>query len=178
MKKNIIAFTLLVCSLFAQQENVNVGASLGLGSIKGNSPELTAYGVNLFVGFTPFFTDYIDFRLGFIYTQKVEQLLPENRVGRYYPFVKAFYLKGVLEQPITSKLFIEETIGLLVLNDRTFSDTNTWNYGANFSLALGYDLRNRGVGFTIGPILDYGLTINNTNASYIMFSLQSQYYFN
>ncbi len=178
MKKITIILIFISIQLFAQNKNFNAGASVGLGSIQGNSPDVTAYGLSAFLGFTPFFTDYIDFRLGFIYAQKVEQILPENRVGRYYPFMKAFYLKGVLKQPISEKLFIEETIGLLLLNDRSFSDVNSWNYGGNFSLAIGLDLRKNNKGFTIGPIIDYGLTINNTNASYIIFSLQSQYYFN
>ena len=178
MTKITIILILISIPIFAQNKNFNLGVSVGLGSIKGNSPDVTAYGLNAFVGFTSIFTDYIDFRLGFIYAQKVEQILPENRVGRYYPFIKVIYLKGVLKQPLSPKLFIEETLGLVYLNDRTFSDVNTWNYGANFSLMLGLDLRKKNKGFTIGPVIDYGLTINNSNASYIMFSLQTQYYFN
>lgn len=178
MKKIIITLLLITASLTAQQKNFNVGASVGLGTIQGNSPDVTSYGLSTFFGFTPFFTDYIDFRFGFIYAQKVEQILPESRVGRYYPFMKIFYLKGVLSQPISTKLYIEETIGIITINDRTFSDVNSWDYGANFSLALGLDLRENDEGFTVGPIIDYGLTLTNTNASYLMFSLQTQYYFN
>ena len=86
-------------------------------------------------------------------------------------------MKGITSQSIEPNFFIEEGLGLIALNDRTISETDEWDYGANFSLAAGFDLRNFDTqGFRVGLGTEYGLTFNNTLASYFSLYLQAQYF--
>jgi hypothetical protein len=70
-----------------------------------------------------------------------------------------FNLKGVTTQYFDNKIFLEEGVGLLALNDRTFSDTNIWDYGVVISISVGYDLRNFDLkGIKLGAGAEYGIT--------------------
>jgi hypothetical protein len=73
-------------------------------------------------------------------------------------------------------MFLEEGVGVLVLNDRTFSDTDSWEYGAVLSLVTGFDLRNYDLkGFKIGAGVEYGITFTGTLPQYFSLFLQFQY---
>jgi hypothetical protein len=162
----------------AQITAFSAGGSLGIGGLKGNSPSQTSLCGDLFLDFYPSFIDFISIRLKFNYSRKVEYFLPENRTNKYYPFVKSFSANVFLEQYVDSKVFVEEGIGFLVLNDHTFSDVNTWNYGMVFNALAGWDLRKfEDTGFRIGFGTEYGLTFTNANASFYSFHIQGQYFF-
>ena len=93
-----------------------------------------------------------------MYNTDLNSILP-NSTKRYYPFIKGFGLKGITSQSIEPNIFIEEGLGLIALNDRTISGTDEWDYGANFSLAAGFDLRSfEKEGFKISLGTEYGLT--------------------
>ena len=108
----------------------------------------------------------------------VEKFLPENRAGRYYPFIKSFSFKGFIRQNFSYPFFLEEGAGLIYLNDRTYSDVNLWEVGAGFSVLFGYDFRSAGTkGLSLGLGIDYGVTFTQTTANYFLVYLQTQYYF-
>lgn len=88
-------------------------------------------------------------------------------------------LKAFIKQRLgTNLLFVEEGAGIIAMNDRTFSDTDVWDYGIAFNVLIGIDLRNFiSSGFTLGVGSEYAVTFNNTTATYFSFHLQSQYYF-
>lgn len=180
MKFSQIFFSLLLFTkiLTAQIESPSVGASLHLGNIKGNSPSVSSIGGTIFFDFFPWFENDVSFRTSFTYSQMVEKFLPENRSGRYYPFIKYFSLKGIIRQDFSFPFFIEEGAGLIYLNDRTFSDVNLWEVGAGFSALFGYDFRRNGTeGLSIGLGIDYGVTFTHTTANYFLLYLHTQYYF-
>ncbi|MFH1196691.1 MAG: hypothetical protein V1720_13395 [bacterium] len=174
---SIIVFFIFISESTAQITAFSVGGSIGVGGLKGNSPSQTSLSGDLFLDFYPSFIDFISIRLKFNYSQKAEYFLPENRSNRYYPFVKSFSANVFVEQYIDSKIFVEEGIGVLLLNDHTFSDVNTWNYGMMFNALAGWDLRNfSDSGFRIGFGTEYGLTFTNSSASFYSFYLQGQYF--
>lgn len=71
MKKRTTITVIIVClfiisNSFAQIKSVNVGASIGLGEIKGNSPSVTSLGTSIYLDFLPWFSNDLTFRTGFI----------------------------------------------------------------------------------------------------------------
>lgn len=178
-----IFFTIILLVIFstfskAQIQSPSLGGSLHIGSISGNSPSISSLGGSVFFDFYPWFENVVSFRASFTYSQMVEKFLPENRMGKYYPFLKIYSLKGFFRQNFPSQVFLEEGAGLIYLNDRTFSDVNIWEVGAGFSVLAGYDFRkNYSNGFSLSLGVDYGVTFTHTTANYFLIFLQTQYYF-
>jgi len=174
----IILLIVLADSAKAQIQSPSIGGSLHIGSIKGNSPSISSLGGSLFFDFYPWFEDVVSFRASFTYSQMVEKFLPENRAGKYYPFVKIYSLKGFFRQTFPLQFYLEEGAGFIYLNDRTFSDVNIWEIGVGFSALAGYDFRKNDLnGFALGLGVDYGVTFTHTTANYFLVYLQTQYYF-
>lgn len=162
----------------AQINSFSVGGSIHGGTIAGNSAPVTSLGGTVFFDFYPWFEHDASFRFGYSYSQKAEQFIPENRAGRYYPFIKILSLKGFIRQDLSFPFYLEEGAGIIYLNDRTFPDVNNWQVGTSFSASVGYDFREIDEkGFCISLGLDYGVTFTQTTANYFLFFLQSQYYF-
>ena len=175
MKKYLLFFLIVFNSIsFPQISEFGIGAGLGLGSIKGNLPSQTALNGGLVFEFPSIFDDFYSFQLSIQYAQKVERFLPENRIGRYYPFIKFITLKPVIRQFFNNNFYTEEGLGLVYLNDRTYSDYDTWNYGMSLHLLGGININNS---FDLGLKIDYGLTFNNTTASYFLVTAQGVYKF-
>lgn len=176
------AVLLLLFTAFtpAQVRITKAGAGLGLGSISGNSPSSFAYTASLSMDIHLAFWDDVDFRFGAFYARDFDILIPEDRFGRYYPYVQGLSLEAVTLQPLGGRLFIEGTAGVLALNDRTFGDTDLWAYGALFSATLGvmlYDFTISGPGFTIGFGIEYGATFTDTTPKYLSNHIEVQYLF-
>lgn len=162
----------------AQINSFNVGGSIHIGNIAGNSPSVTSLGSTVFFDFYPWFENDVSFRFGYSYSQKVEHFLPENRTGRYYPFLKILSLKGFIRQDFSFPLYLEEGAGIIYLNDRTFPDVNNWQIGTSFSASVGYDFRKvESSGFCMSLGLDYGVTFTQTTTNYFLVFLQTQFYF-
>ncbi|KAF0151925.1 MAG: hypothetical protein FD143_1535 [Ignavibacteria bacterium] len=163
---------------FAQIKFTNVGASLGTGSIHGNSPSVSALSGSLSTDFRLRFSEVVSFRLSYSHSRMTDYFLPENRTNKYYPFLNYYTLKAVIYQPLFKKLFIEESAGILILNDRTFVDTNVWGFGGTFSLLAGLDFRDLDTkGFIVGLSTSYGITISSTSAGYSTFEIAAKYHF-
>ena len=162
----------------AQIEYLSFGAYVGFGEIRGNSAPVTSAGTNLYIDAIPWFSDgTISIRAGFLYAQKLEKFLPENRTGRDYPFIKTYSIKGILKQLFSKTIYLEEGVGIILLNDRTFSDVNSWQTGVSFNALAGIDLRDiNSAGFSLGIGLDYGITFTGTTAGYYMIYGQVQYF--
>ena len=174
----ILLLVVLTASAKAQIQSPNLGSSLHIGSISGNSPSISSLGGSVFFDFYPWFENIVSFRASFTYSQMVEKFLPENRAGKYYPFVKIYSLKGFFRQAFPSQFYLEEGAGFIYLNDRTFSDVNIWEVGVGFSALAGYDFRKNDLnGFSLGLGVDYGVTFTHTTANYFLIFLQTQYYF-
>jgi hypothetical protein len=159
----IIIFFLSLTSSSEAQSDFGVGLNLGGGTIGGNLPTQGAFASSIFIEANPGFKANVLTRLSFIYDTDINILFPKTR-GRYYPFIKGISLKAVTSQTLSDNIYIEEGLGPLLLNDRTFDNINEWDLGIGFSIASGFDLRDaENNGFKIGVGTEYGLTFTNTN---------------
>ncbi len=180
MKKIKYIFLLLVLVNInhAQTQIDGIGFYGGLGSIKGNSTSVSSFTFSIFADTRLFFSEAMPVRFSFIYARKLESLLPDGTTSRYYPFQRGVSAKIILEQPLNEYFFLEEGLGPLVLNDRTFSDTNKWGIGFAFHIVGGIDFRNyKQMGFKLSAGTDAGITFNATAPQYFSVHLQTAYYF-
>lgn len=178
MKKLI--FFLFILIIFhnesLSQEVVGFGGYLGGGVISGNTTGNGSVSSSLFVEADPGFYKDLSLRISFLYNTDFNSILP-NSTKRYYPFIKGFSLKGITFQEIDPNLFVEEGIGLITLKDKTISGTDIWDYGVNFSIAAGFDLRNINKrGFKISLGTEYGLTFFRTLPTYFTLHFQAEYF--
>lgn len=175
--KELFVITLIFSSSLFSQTDISIGGSLGGGSFSGNSVSVGGFSTSIFIEANlPLFEEVFP-RLSFVYTKDFNALLP-NTNQPYNPFLMGFNLKGVTTQYFDNKMFLEEGVGVLVINDRTFSDTDSWEYGAVLSLVTGFDLRNYDLkGFKIGAGVEYGITFTGTLPQYFSLFLQFQYTF-
>jgi len=164
--KTISLAVILISSICYSQTEISVGGYLGGGSFSGNSVSVAGFTSSIFVEANlPLFEEVFP-RVSFIYTKDFNAILP-NTNQPYNPFIMGFNFKGVTTQYFDNKMFLEEGIGVLALNDRTFIDTDIWDYGIVISLSAGFDLRNFDLkGFKIGAGAEYGITFFNTLPKY------------
>jgi len=163
-----IFFTAIIMfssSLFSQTD-FSIGGFAGGGSFKGNSTSVGGFTTSLFAEVNlPLFQEVFP-RLSFIFVKDFNALLP-NTNQPYNPYLLGASFKGVTTQYFDNKIFLEEGVGLLALNDRTFSDTDIWDYGIVLSISVGYDIRNFDLkGFKISVGAEYGLTFFQTLPQY------------
>ena len=162
----VLLFIFFLSSISFAQLRFGAGGYIGGGTIKGESPSIAAFTASVYIetNFTMFLE--VTPRLSFIYARDFNAIIPDVRKP-YLPYVQGFTFKGIATQYLEDRIFIEEGVGLLALNDRTFSDTNFWDYGVVLSLSAGWDLRDFNLsGFKIGAGVEFGLTFNNTLAQY------------
>jgi|GEM_PF-463147 hypothetical protein len=182
INKTILYIFLIFCiPLFTikiqAQDIFGIGVNAGAGSLGGNLPSSASFNTSIFIEGNPGFDGNYLMRLTFVYVTDMNILLP-NSLNNYYPFVKGISLKGIQFQDYANSIYSEEGLGILALNDRTYSTFNEWDYGAVFSALVGLDLRH-GVekGFRVGVGAEYGLTFTNTTVRYISIYLQSILFF-
>lgn len=164
-KALLLLILLFTTSVFSQTK-FTIGGSLGGGSFSGNSSSVTGFTSSLYLeADIPLFAEVYP-RASFVLTRDFDALLP-NSNKPYYPYLMGASIKGVTYQFFESKIFLEEGVGLLALNDRSLIGTNVWDYGVLLSLSVGYDLRNFDLnGFKIGVGAEYGITFFNTLPKY------------
>ncbi|MBT8382470.1 MAG: hypothetical protein KJO59_08940, partial [Ignavibacteria bacterium] len=148
------------------QTRVSAGGYVGGGFIKGNSPFVSSFTASFFVETNTILFTEVTPRLSFVYARDFNSIIPNVRKP-YFPFIRGISFKGITAQYFKDHIFLEEGFGLLALNDRTFSDTDSWSYGIVLSINGGFDLRGFELsGFKIGAGIEYGITFNNTLAQF------------
>lgn len=144
----------------------SAGATLGGGFLKSNSPSVGVVTTSLFIETNTALFSEVFPRLSFIFAKDFNAIIP-NVEKPYFPWVQGIYFKGVTTQYFDGRYFLEEGVGLLALNDRTFSDTDNWNYGVALSINGGFDLRGFNLdGFKLGAGAEYGITFTNALPQY------------
>lgn len=171
----IILLAFLVSTSSYAQLKVGAGGFIGGGSIKGQSLSIGSFTASAFVETNTILFLEVSPRLSIIYARDLDAILP-NTKKPYFPYLWGVNFKGITTQYFDNHIFLEEGFGLLALNDRTFSDTDSWSYGIALSLAGGWDLRGFNLeGFKIGGGIEYGITFNNTLAQYSSFHIYFNY---
>jgi len=149
---------------------------LGGGLISSNSPSVSSYSTSLFLE-SPILFNSFSIRLSLLYAADYNQILPNSTI-KYNPFIKGVSLKALTNQNFAGNYYLDEGIGLLMINDRIFNNSDFIDYGFVVSIGAGFDLRNNSpLGFRIGAGVDYGFTFTNTYANYFSLHLIGQYYF-
>lgn len=166
---------LFISTFTFAQKDISIGGYIGGGSFSSNSPSEGSFGTTFFIqADVPIFAEVFP-RVSFIYNRDFSSLIPDSR-QTYFPFLQGFSLKGVTSQYFDSKIFLEQAVGALVLNDRTFIDRNSWEYGIVLSFLGGLDLRNFDLkGFKVGAGVEYGLTFTGNLPQYFNLYLHFQY---
>lgn len=157
------------------QNDISIGGYVGGGSLSSNSPSEGSFSTSIFIqADIPLFAEVFP-RLSIIYNRDFSSLLPDSR-QTYYPYLQGFSFKGVTSQYFDSKIFLEQAIGTLFLNDRTFIDRDSWEYGIALSFICGLDLRNYDLkGFKVGAGVEYGITFTGNLPQYFNLHLQFQF---
>jgi hypothetical protein len=175
--KRFVILLITVLALHINSEAQSIGVTLGGGFFSGNSPNISSFTSSIFINSPPLFNNAFSLRLSFLYNADYNQLLP-NSTNQYNPFIKGFSLKGIINQDIDPNYYLDEGIGLLVLDDRVFSGIDATDYGIVISVGAGIDLRKSSPsGFRIGAGTDYAFTFTNTYAKYFSVHLTGQYFF-
>lgn len=166
--KTVILFILIftIQTNTSAQLRVSAGGFVGGGFIKGNSPSIGSFAASFFVETNTALFAEVTPRLSFVFARDFNSIVP-NVQKPYFPYVQGLSFKGITSQYFEDHIFLEEGFGLLALNDRTFSDEDSWSYGIVFSINAGFDLRGFELsGFKIGAGIEFGITFNNTLAQY------------
>ena len=175
MKKTLV-FVIVLIAINIKVSGQSAGISLGGGIISSNSPNVSSFATSLFIE-SPVLFNSFSIRLSFLYDADYNQILP-NSTNIYNPFIKGISLKGLTTQNMTGNYYLDEGIGLLMINDRIFNTSDFIDYGFVISLGAGIDLRNdKPKGFRIGAGTDFGFTVTNTYAKYFSVHLMGQYFF-
>ncbi|HSH64438.1 MAG TPA: hypothetical protein VLB84_01250, partial [Bacteroidia bacterium] len=154
-------------------QDIGIGGYLGGGFIGGESPNIGSFNTSLFADF-PFINKQFYPRLTFIYAGDFDNILPGTRYD-YFPFQRAVSLKGIVTQNYSGNYFLEEGVGFIYMNDRTFSTVNEWNAGIAVSLAAGLKLKNIADGFSAAAGTEYAFGFGGTFPRYFSVHLQIRY---
>ncbi|WP_041294024.1 hypothetical protein [Ignavibacterium album] len=175
--KILLIIVFVFSSTILPQVGFSAGTLLGASSFSSNSPSVGGFATGFFIETdTPLFEEVFP-RLGITFMKDINAVLPNNRKA-YYPSMLGLNFKGITSQYFDSKIFLEEGIGLLALNDKTFIDKNSWEFGLALSFLAGYDMRNFNLrGLKTGAAVEYGLTFTGSLPSYLNFYLQFHYTF-
>ena len=172
---NLLVILLLSTFSLNAQLRINVGGHLGGGTIKGESPSVGSFNTSFFVETNTVLFAEVTPRLGYFFAKDFNALLPNSRKA-YFPYMQGVYLKGITTQYFSGKIFLEEGVGLLAINDRTFNDINLWAYGVVLSIAGGWDFRGFNLdGLRLGAGADYGITFNQSLPQYSAIHLYLNY---
>lgn len=171
----IVLIVLYINDSSYSQIRISAGGFVGGGTIRGNSPSIGVFTVSVFIETNTSLFLEVTPRLSYVFAKDFNAIIP-NTSQPYNPYVQGITLKGITTQYYEDKIFLEEGVGLLALNDRTFSDTDVWSYGVVLSLSTGWDLRGIHLsGFKLGMGVEFGITFNNTLARYSSLYLYFNY---
>jgi hypothetical protein len=171
----VFILVFIISATSYSQIRIGAGGFIGGGTIQGNSPSIAAFTASFFVETNTTLFLEVTPRFSYIFAKDFNAIIP-NTTQPYNPFVHGITFKGITTQYFKDKMFLEEGVGLLALNDRTFSDTDVWSFGVVLSLSGGWDLRGFNLsGFKIGAGVEFGITFNNTLARYSALYLYFNY---
>lgn len=173
-KFHFLSLLLLFFSGFnnLHSQNYSLGGGIGLGSFFGDFPSQSTLNGKLYFEFSSPITIFDKLDISASFGQKVENFLPGSYNYKHYSFFSSFGVSGKFVQPLSNLISVEEGIGLIYLNDRSFSDIDEWNIGLLLNISTGLPISNK-VDLLLNA--DYGLTFTNTNSSYISFLILFKY---
>ena len=123
MKLFVIIILIFTSSFISGQKTIpTVGGGLGIGSMFGNFPSQTTFGGKLYLETHSPLNLFDRIQYNFTFAQKIEKFLPGSFNYQHYSYYSSFGIAGMFNQILSDKYFIEEGIGIIYLNDRSFND--------------------------------------------------------
>lgn len=175
--KILLSFLLIFNAAIFSQIQFSAGTFIGASSFSSTSPSVGGFATGFFIETDQPLFEEVYPRFGFTFMKDINAIIPNSR-NPYYPSMLTFSFKGVTSQYFDSKIFLEESVGIMTLNDRTFVDKNSWEYGIALSFLAGYDWRNFNLkGLKTGIAVDYGITFTGSLPTFLNFVLQFNYTF-
>ncbi len=171
MKKFLLLLFLLSFTSLQSQDFRRVRFNFGLGSIASISPSVTTLDFAIENEFSTNFFCGEDFLLRAFYSRKVEYFIPENRIGRYYPYLTGVSLAFLLNQS-SNGLEFQEGIGPLMVYDRMFFDSSSLVGGMIFTFNALLKMQDE---WGIGATVNYGMTFGGDVPSYFSADLMIFY---
>lgn len=147
-------------------QNYSIGTRIGMGSFNGNFPSQTIFGGKLYLETPSPISVFNNLQFHITLAQDMDKFLPDSYNYPHYSYFTSFGISGVFNQLLNESIYIKENIGLVYVNDRSFDDINKWNIGTLINFGAGTPINSK-IDLLIN--LEFGLTFNNTNASYLLF---------
>lgn len=178
MKIKIFLFIcLLIISNSFSQTRFSVGSRIGYSSFSSSSPSINGFIFSLYAQTDQSLFEEVYPRLSLSLMKEINSILPSDKTP-YYPQLISISFSGVTAQYFDSRIYLEESVGVIVVNDKSFIDRNSWEYGVLLSFLAGLDMRNFNLqGWQTGIGAEHGLTFSGLLPSYLNFYLQFQYNF-
>ncbi len=178
MKIKIIFFVSLILLSFSySQTRLSVGNRIGYSSFSSSSPSINGFLLSVYAQIDEPLFEEVYPRLSISIMKEINSILPSDKTP-YYPQLISFSFSGITAQYFDSRIYLEESVGIVIVNDKSFIDRNNWDYGVALSFLSGLDMRNFNLqGWQTGIGAEYGLTFSGLHPSYLNFYLQFQYNF-
>lgn len=175
--KKVLFICLLIISTSVSQTRFSVGSNIGYSNFSSSSPTVDGFVVKIYLQTDQPLFEEVYPRLSVSLLKDIKSILPADKTP-YYPQMILVSFSGVTAQYFDSRIYMEEAFGIKLLNDKSFVDRNSWEYGISLSFLSGLDMRNFNLqGWQTGIGLEYGLTFSGALPSYLNFYLQFQYNF-
>lgn len=175
--KIILIFCVILISNLDCQTRFSIGSKIGYSSFSSSSPSIEGYVFSLYAQIDEPLFEEVYPRVAVQLMKEINSIIPSDRTP-YYPQLVSLSFSGVTAQYFDSRIYLEESVGIMLVNDKTFIDRNSWNYGVELSFLAGIDMRNFNLqGWQTGIGAEYGLTFNGQLPSFLNFYLQFQYNF-
>lgn len=175
---NSLLFVFLFLSLKISAQTIGAGINIGAGTLSGDSPNISCFGNSINIFFKPGWEESLTFKAMYIYQADVQSVLPGTKKP-YTPYLSGVGAAIVHNNNTGTGLFFEEGIGIIFLNNRTYSDKNEWGPGILISSSIGtevYSGKNERIEMLAGA--EYGITLYNTYVRYFNLKLEAKYLFN
>ena len=167
---SILIFFFVSGILYSQ--NYSVGAGLGIGSFTGNFPSQTTFGTKILIESPSPITLFEKLQFNFTYAQRIEKFLPGNYDYTHYSYFTSLGLAGVFTQTLNPNFNIQEGVGLIFLNDRSFDTIDSWNWGILIDFEINTNVGNQ---FILFANIDYGVTLNKNTSRYFLITVGIKY---
>lgn len=175
--KNILFFCLIIIATSISQTRFSVGSNLGYSNFSSSSPKINGFVVKIYLQTDQPLFEEVYPRLSISLLKDIKSILPSDKTP-YYPQLISLSFSGVTAQYFDSRIYLEESVGVIVVNDKSFIDRNSWEYGVLLSFLAGLDIRNFNLqGWQTGIGVEHSLTFSGLLPSYLNFYLQFQYNF-
>ncbi len=170
-KKIFIALLFSFTTIFAQSDfHRNLAVKIGAGHIRSNSPYVTSLTLGLayttHFGFLP-----VPIKFKYQLHKKIEYFFPGEFYEQTYPYLQSLSIDAVIFEQVSGNWFINFDLGIVLIHDRVFDNSDTFSQGTDVDISVGYHSEN----WAYYTGLNYGLGVTQHNPTYADFFFAIKY---